>query len=324
MLVGKPNVLDGLREAEVSGVSQAAGLQVFGLRWTVTDRHDYATLDEALEQKSLEVTEVDASGRVPTIKVVNKSERMVFLMAGEELVGGKQNRVLNASMMVPARGEMPIPVTCVERGRWGYKSRFFSSGTTTSHSYLRRIISKQVSGSYKAAGTPSSDQHAVWSEVARKMDKMSSKSSSDALHDLYSDHAHKLDEMVGTCSLPEGSNGAAFAIRGRIVGADLFDQPGTLRKLWSKLVRSYAADALEDPEEKPATVDAHQVSEWLKSASAAEQHWFDSPGVGQDVRIEGDSLVGASLVVDEHPIHLELFREEQAEKEPDEQPVAAL
>ena len=316
MLFDKPNVLEGLRNAEISGSSQAAALQVFGLKWTIGNGHDYSTLDEAIEQKSLEVTEVDASGRVPTLKVVNKSDRMVFLMAGEELVGGKQNRVLNASLMVPARGETPIPVTCVERGRWGYRSSHFSSGHTSSHSTLRRMMAQQVSGSYKVAGRPSTDQGAVWSEVDRKMEKMGAKSSSDALHDLYTDYAKKLDDMVGRCSLPEGANGAAFAISGRIVGADLFDKPGTLRKLWSKLVRGYAADALEVATEKPPTVEAREVSEWLRSASGAKQHWFDSPGVGKDVRIEGESLVGASLVVDKHPVHLELFREEQPEPQP--------
>jgi hypothetical protein len=232
-------------------------------------------------------------------------------MAGEELVGGKQNRVLNASMMVPAKGDLPVPVTCVERGRWGYKSQRFSSGTTSSHYYLRMMMSRQVTGSYKAVGAPKSDQGAVWSEVARKMDKMGSTSSSDALHDLFADYAKKLDELVGNFSLPEGSNGAAFAIGGKIVGADLFDKPGTLRKLWSKLVRSYAADALEEPKEKSPEVESDRVTRWLKSASSAQQHWFDSPGAGKDVRIEGEKLLGATLVVDEHPVHIELFREEE-------------
>ena len=122
------NVLEELSNAEVIGVRQSAGLQVFDLRWTVRDGHDYVTLDEALIQNLLEVTEVSSGGTVPALKVTNKSEHMVFLMAGEELVGGKQNRVLNASMLVPAKGEMPIPVTCVEAGRWGYKSGRFSSG----------------------------------------------------------------------------------------------------------------------------------------------------------------------------------------------------
>lgn len=311
MPFNKPNILEGLGSVEVSGVGQAAGLQVFALRWSTGNGHDYVTLDEALEKQILDVTEVDSGGRVPALKVVNKSERMVFLMAGEELVGGKQNRVLNASMMVPAKGEMPIPVTCVERGRWGYRSQRFSSGATSSHRFLRMMVSKQVSGSYKATGKPSSDQAAVWREVSRKMETMGTQSSSDALHDLFQEYAQKLDTLVGNFSLPEGSSGAAFAINGKIVGADLFDKPSTLRKLWSKLVRSYAADALEDPKEKLAGVESERIIAWLKSASSAQQHWFDSPGVGKDVRIEGQSLVGATLVVDEHPIHLELFREEE-------------
>ena len=40
---------------------------------------------------------------------------------GEQLAGGKQNRVLNASILVPAKSELPIPVTCVERGRWALR-----------------------------------------------------------------------------------------------------------------------------------------------------------------------------------------------------------
>ncbi len=311
MTANEPNVLEGLGRAEVTAVQEAAGLQVFSLRWPVGCSHDYVTLDEALQEQVLDVTEIDEGGRVPTLKVVNKSARMVFLMAGEELVGGKQNRVLNASMMVPAKGEMPIPVTCTERGRWGYRSRQFRSGDSSSHSHLRMMISKQVSGSYKAVGAPRSDQRAVWQEVDRKMDKMGSSSPSDALHDMFQDHARKLDALAGNLSASDGCNGAAFAINGKIVGADLFDRPLTLKKLWSKLIRSYAADALEDPEENSPPVQAERMAEWLKSATSAQQHWFDSPGVGKDVRIEGDHLVGATLVVDEHPVHLELFREQE-------------
>ncbi len=311
MASNTPNVLEGLGRAEVTGVQEAAGLQVFALRWPAGSGAEYATLDEALHDQVLDVTEINEGGKVPTLKVVNKSARMVFLMAGEELVGGKQNRVLNASMMVPARGEMPIPVTCVERGRWGYRSRHFRSGDSSSHSHLRMMISKQVSGSYKAVGAPRSDQAAVWEEVDRKMEKMGSRSPSGALHDMFQDYAHKLEALVGNLSASEGSNGAAFAINGKIVGADLFDKPLTLKKLWSKLVKSYVADALENPKETSTPVQAEGMAEWLKSASSAQQHWFDSPGVGKDVRIEGEHLVGATLVVEEHPVHLELFREEE-------------
>ena len=99
----KPNVLESLERVETSVAQSTYGLQVFALKWSCEDGLEYATLEEALQQKALEVSEVSEGGQVPTLKVINKSARMVFLMAGEELVGGKQNRVLNASMMVAAR-----------------------------------------------------------------------------------------------------------------------------------------------------------------------------------------------------------------------------
>jgi len=309
MIANRPNILENLSRAEVIGDQRTGGFQVFGIQWPCGNGDDYATLDEALGKKLIDVTEIDEGGQVSTLKVSNNSERMVFLMAGEELVGGKQNRVLNASMMVQPKMSMPVPVTCVERGRWGYKSAKFGSGQTTSHSSLRRMMSKQVSDSYRVSATPRSDQGAVWKEVARKMVRMGSKSSSDSLHDFFADYANRLGALLGGCKLPQGANGAVFAINGKIVGADLFDRPATLLKLWVKVSRGYAADVLEEPKENPPSAHTAQVAAWLKSAISAEQLWYDSPGIGQDVRIEGQNVVGAALVVNNHPIHVELFQE---------------
>src|SRR6266404_1121218 len=76
----------------VTQPQQAGALQVFGLRWTSGQPFHYTTLDEALAAETLDVTEVTEGGGVPTLKVVNKAEERVFLMAGEQLIGAKQNR----------------------------------------------------------------------------------------------------------------------------------------------------------------------------------------------------------------------------------------
>jgi hypothetical protein len=102
-------------------------VEIFHLRWPGINGLDYITLDEALEAQCIEVTEFTETGQVPRIKIINRSGHMVFVMAGEQLVGCKQNRVVNASIMIPPHSEMPLPVTCVERGRWGYRSAVFSS-----------------------------------------------------------------------------------------------------------------------------------------------------------------------------------------------------
>ena len=90
------SLLDTLKHAAISGRQQCGSLEVFNLQWPIV-RH----ADESLEARWIEITESTESGQVSRIKIINHSEQMIFLMAGEQLVGCKQNRVLNSSIMVP-------------------------------------------------------------------------------------------------------------------------------------------------------------------------------------------------------------------------------
>jgi hypothetical protein len=298
---------DTLKAVELRGHQQYGSLEVFHLYWPAGDGLDYATLDEALEARSIEVTESSDGGQVSRIKIVNRSNRMVFLMAGEQLVGCKQNRVLNTSIMVPAHTEMPLPVTCVERGRWRYSSPVFSSGQSSSHHKLRAMMAMQAAKSYRRASVPGTDQASVWREVSRKMGVMGSRSSSDALQDMFHDYDRELADSIEKLRPPAECNGAVFVIGGSIAGADLFDKPSTLRKLWAKLIRSSAIDALERPTENLPSMEQQEISIWLERVASAKQEPFPSPGVGLDVRIEGEDVIGASLAVNDHPVHMELF-----------------
>ena len=101
-------VRDALDRVEVLDPIEAKGLQVFPLRAPRAQTAlDYLTLDDALRDGVVEVTEISEGGSVPTLKVSNSGERRVFLMAGEQLAGAKQNRVLNASMMVASTASVP-------------------------------------------------------------------------------------------------------------------------------------------------------------------------------------------------------------------------
>jgi hypothetical protein len=125
---------------QVMKPQEDSGLQIFGLRWRPETTLRYLTLDEAMAAGTLEVAEISASGSVLVLKVTNRSDLMTFLMAGEQLIGAKQNRVLNVSLMVPARHEISVPVSCVEAGRWSYCSPKFASGGTMSHGMLRKLM----------------------------------------------------------------------------------------------------------------------------------------------------------------------------------------
>jgi hypothetical protein len=150
------------------------GASVFGLCWRAAGGPDYRTLDEALAAKTLEVTEVSDQGSGPHLKVLNRGDEPVFLMAGEQLVGARQNRILNTSILVPARSELTVPVSCVEAGRWGYTSSTMSSSGTLPHGKLRKLLSGYVRDSYAHGAGATSHQGEVWDEVSGKLSRIGS------------------------------------------------------------------------------------------------------------------------------------------------------
>jgi hypothetical protein len=170
---------------------------------------------------------------------------------------------------------------------------------------LRKLKAKL---SLEGGAEPSASQGEIWREVARKLGAMGSPSPSHALHQAYADYAGSLQHFDEKLAAPADCNGAVFVVHGQVAGADLFDKAATLAKLWSKLLRSLALDALEGKTEADRPVTAVAVSEWLRTAALARTQACKSPGLGEEVRLEAPELVGAGLVVDEQPVHVECFR----------------
>jgi hypothetical protein len=304
-------LLDRLRAVQVREPQTAGSLQVFGLHWGNGTALSYRTLDEALAADLLEVTEISEGGSVPILKVINKGDDLIFLMAGEQLVGAKQNRILNTSILVPARSELVIPVSCVEAGRWGYRSRKFGSSGTMSHGKLRKMLTEQVHDSYADLGLAASKQGEVWQEVSRKLTSLGSVSPSAALEQSYEDHNARLRDFLGQLSISPECCGVAFVVAGRMVGVDLFDRSATLAQLWPKVARAYAIDVMEEKAAPVAPLPVEAVQRWLQTASEAQTQSYKSPGLGYDVRLKNDRVIGASLMVDDQPVHAELFAVEE-------------
>src|SRR5262245_55119891 len=113
----------------------SCGLQVFPLAHP--NRHDpeYVLIDDLLTSGKAEIAE---HGTVPTIRVLNRSDADVLILDGMELRGAKQNRMVNVTIVVGKHMETEIPVSCVEQGRWSYRSTGFRSAKRTVASQLRR------------------------------------------------------------------------------------------------------------------------------------------------------------------------------------------
>jgi hypothetical protein len=207
---------------------------------------DFTTLDEALDSGALAITELDESGSVPELKVTNKSDRKVLMLDGEELVGAKQNRVLNVTVLIAAQSETIIPVSCVEQGRWSYRSREFASARRAMSPAMRKKKSETVVMNLQEHDSFRSDQGTVWAEIDAKFERMAAAPSPTmAMSDLYEAHEGNTDDHLKAFHPVDNQIGLVVFIDGETAGMELLDKFETFRKNHEKLVQSYVMDALE-------------------------------------------------------------------------------
>lgn len=268
----------------------------------------YLSLDQALRERRARITEVSEVGHVPELAFENLADQPILLLDGEELVGAKQNRALNVTLLVLGQTRLVIPVSCVEMGRWAHTSDEFSSGGRALYARARASKMRQVSESLRRSGTRRSDQNAIWDDIAFKMRERSEASSTQAMADIYAGAEDRLADYDRAFRPVPRQVGAVFAINGQIAGMELFDAPAALGAYLPKLVRSYALDAIDAQLDVPAVVEQETVRVFLKQLASASQARYPAGGAGDDVRIEGEVVTGGALEHEGRLVHLAAYR----------------
>ena len=263
----------------------------------------YLTLDEALAG-GLRIREVDESGSVPELAVENPLSSHVLLYDGEELVGAKQNRILSVSVLVEAKSSLTIPVSCVEQGRWSRRSAHFAAGGHVSNVELRRRKAETQAARPLARGIA---QGEVWDAVHAKAVRMQVASPTGASADLYRHYERDLNSLEDAFPAEPGQCGAILAI-GRDLCLDHVSRPDAFARLWPKLRAGYLLDALERLDGKRAS--AMEVEAFLEAIERSLASRQPSAGLGEDVRLRGERVVGSGLELEGELIQLSAFTSE--------------
>jgi hypothetical protein len=262
-----------------------------------------------LARGELRITEVSESGSVPDLRLTNSGNRPVLLLDGEELVGAKQNRVLNLTILAPAGKTIEIPVSCVEAGRWSRQSPEFASLGRAHYAAGRAAKASQVTDAMRQRGERRSHQGAVWADIAEKSARLQSRSPTAAMAAMYEDHGAQVEAYVQHLQPDQQQVGAVFAINGTPRGLELFDAAATWRKLVPKLVRSWALDAIDEQQSAPANgasaTDAATLITRVIESGTTKHH---AVGEGIDLRLTGDGITGAALAAAGRVVHLCAFR----------------
>lgn len=270
---------------------------------------EYLTLDEALKQKLLEIREIDEGGNVQQLRVINRSRSKVLILDGEELVGAKQNRISNASFIIPEESEKVIPVACIEEGRWRYTSKSLNSTDSMYAAFGRRTKLQDTTSALRVKREFRSDQMKVWDTVKRYLGVSGTSSSTDSFVDYHEQRRADLDAFVSSFKSTPGQVGVMVLINDHLQGLDAFGKAETWRNVFPKLVRSYAMDAIVRSSVEPLAGPASALTPeaFLAELVGAPRESFDSVGEGKDYRLETDNLVAAALVLKGDLLHLTAF-----------------
>lgn len=289
LLVISLSVAVCLGAAVISGVSQTAyrisapythkNLTIFLIHGEDASKNkDLITLQEALEMKVFKVYETEDVNELMVENISPKYD--VFIQSGDIVKGGKQDRVLAISVIIPRNsGKVSIEAFCVESGRWegrGNESRKeFSSSE-------ERVVSKEL----KVATNGSQSQQEVWTEVANAQQNISANMTVDVtanasrsslqlslenkkLAKAREDYVKKLS---GVATGTKDVIGYAFAINGKINSADIYVSNHLFAKLWPKMLKAAVVEAISladrpKAEKEPSVAD---VAAFLAEAEKGE------------------------------------------------------
>jgi len=306
------------------------------------DTHSFMTLDEGLRSGSVVVAEEGGSpglvrprpprdgspevweehpypqhprrgAEVNRLMLTNNSDRPLILLAGEIVMGGKQDRVVGKDRLIPARSEpIDLSVFCVEPHRWVGSTALFGGASFT-----------MAQPSIRLKAMANKDQQAVWDEVARAKSSVAfavPAPAAQAIADTSSyaktmenrEVQYRMNAVAGPIERSydklmrelraQNAVGAVVAINGEIVWADIFASPSLLEKYWPKLVRSYAAEAVSGlgrAKWELVLPSASDAQRFLDDFDARRESVESEPGVYRNTEMVGrdfDAFILASLL----------------------------
>jgi hypothetical protein len=282
-----PNGLAMFEEGSltVTGPYTHQNLSVYLLHADQQDNIDYLTLDQGLKDGLVKVTEKE-NEQVNELQLENRSDRYLFLQEGDRLEGGKQDRIIITSLVVPPHsGTLPVPANCVEHGRW----HAGAGGSSFNYTANAALAPKQVRSAAKGLGSVDlmaagelrdardegqRRQPMVWDAVADQKANaaraLNAPNTNSSLNEtLDSPEVKKLSETCAkalSAVLKDHPNavGVAIAVNGKIEEVNVYPNHRLLGKLYPRLLESYAVQAaVEKDKEKEAAPSPDAVQAFM-------------------------------------------------------------
>jgi len=251
---------------------------------------------------------------VPELQVHNPTDHDLLIPAGRILSGGRQTRVVNVSIVVPAGATIVIPVSCVEAGRWSGRSEFNYSGRQASRR-MRVAKQRSVKANVDRYKSKRSAQGDVWSTISYELSSRGV-NHEDSLFlevdedlDRRSDRIAVVNELIDNGVQPE-QVGVAVAHGDKILGVEVFPSSDALKASWEAIIRAAVIDA-DEFDSQLESIGAEAGIKALEKflAEVAQTGGTEAAGCGRgtEVHVETPHFVAHGLRVDGELIYCNAF-----------------
>jgi hypothetical protein len=272
-------------EPAISGPYTYANLSIYLIHAAPGAEHArLLTLEEAMEQKKVVVYETSS---VNELAIENLSAETIYIQAGDIVKGGKQDRVFPIDfLLVPNSGRVPIGAFCVEHGRWSRRGNEAADQFSASN---RSVAFKDL----KMAVVAGRDQSKVWEQVAAAQHGLAasvgaaraaspSPSSMQLALESRQVVAATGSYVRALSKVLEGQSdavGFAYAINGKLSGADVYSSAALFRRMWPKLIEAGATEAVATrAEEAPAAPTVASVRSAMAAADGGRESSHTTAG----------------------------------------------
>lgn len=271
---------------------------------------DYITSSKAISRNFIEVTEINEGGSVNNLLIINHSNEYVFFSDGDFLIGAKQNRVLNTSVLLKPNFRQVVPVSCVESGRWGYTTRKFDKTDYSAPAKMRKDKSKEIKCNLDQKKSHYADQGKVWDNVNLYSEEININSPTSDFHFLYCSVPDYYEDKIKDFELCPESNGLAVFVKNKILTIDIFNRCDVYEEYFPKILKSSILDVHGYKDSEFAFDGKEIMNELLKFLDNKDKMEFQEyPGVsaGIEKRYETNEISGFELVHENHLIHFTAF-----------------
>jgi len=315
----------GIFEMSAGAPTSYGGLTVFPLISEPRTALQYDLLLDAIGAGSLRIREV-GSGTVPSLFAHNVGTTDVLILDGEQLIGARQNRITNRSILLAAGAKTEIPVSCMEQGRWHFTSEEFAPAPKARHAptNVRRHAKFAEMEVAVATGRGRRDSAAmaqgqVWSSISEMSDRLGGRSDTGAMDEVYDHLDTDVESWLAHFPPEPGQVGLLAFLGSRPLAIDALGCAELWARVHRRFLGGYVMDALAWQGGATAastardTPDEQAAERFLEAVGSARRIESDTVGSGT-YRVLAGAAIGGELTADDlgdpRLVHLSAFPSE--------------